>query len=289
MIKPSTFSIVAADPTANEVGIAVQSKFLAVGAIVPWSRGGVGAVAVQAYADVSMGPRALTLLQNDVGPQEVLDRLLKDDRNAAGRQLGIVIPSGRAASYTGSACFEHAGSITGDGYACQGNILASDAVVPAMARAFEEAQGPLAQRMIAALRAGQGAGGDRRGREAAALLVTKPEGGYGGKNDRYIDLRVDHHAAPIEALAQLLELHNLYFERPKESEILDVNPDLEAEIRAKLGRLGWLSPETELWKTLEDYMGWENLEERWVGAGRIDPKVLQYLRKQDRLKTNEGL
>jgi uncharacterized Ntn-hydrolase superfamily protein len=175
-----TFSIVAADPEAEEVGVATQSKFLAVGAVVPWARGGVGAVATQSFADATFGPRGLDLLSAGLGPQAALEWLLAEDARRETRQVGIVEAAGRSASFTGKECFEHAGSATGEAYACQGNILASDEVVPAMAAAFEASTGPLAERMIEALRAGQRAGGDRRGQEAAGLLVAKPGGGYGG-------------------------------------------------------------------------------------------------------------
>src|SRR5439155_13435258 len=164
----------------------------------------------------------------------------------------------------GKECFARAGSRPGTGHACQGNILGSDEVVPAMATAFERATGPLADRMIEALRAGQRAGGDRRGQESAALLVVKPGGGYGGMNDRYIDLRVDHHEHPIEELAALLDLHGLYFERPGEEDLIRVDEGLEDEIRGSLAALGKLRPDEDVWKALEEYMGWENLEERWA-------------------------
>ena len=277
-----TFSIVAADPDANEVGVATQSKFLAVGAVVPWARGGVGAVATQSFAEVTFGPRGLELLEAGLDPQAVLDQLLAIDEKRETRQVGIVDASGRAASFTGKDCFEHAGSRTGNAHACQGNILASEEVVPAMAAAFEQASGPLAERMIEALRAGQRAGGDRLGQEAAALLVVKPGGGYGGNNDRYIDLRADHHDEPIEELSMLLSLHRLYFERPRQEDLIHADPAVEGEIRDLLTRLDRLDPGKELWESLSDYMGWENLEERLAGPGRIDPKVLDHLRGQAR-------
>jgi uncharacterized Ntn-hydrolase superfamily protein len=276
-----TFSIVAVDVEANEAGVAVQSKFLAAGAVVPWARGEVGAVATQALADVTFGPRGLDLLAEGLEPQAVLDRLLDGDAQREQRQVGVVDGAGRAASFTGAGCFDWAGGAAGDAYACQGNILASADVVPAMAEAFQAARGPLAERLVEALRAGQRAGGDRRGQEAAGLVVARPGGGYGGNHDRYIDLRVDHHDRPIEELAKLLDLHHLYFERPSEDQILDADDGMEAEIRSNLERLVKLGPGQDLWDALSDYMAWANLEERWVGRGRVDPRVLDHLR-QDR-------
>jgi uncharacterized Ntn-hydrolase superfamily protein len=273
-----TFSIVAADPEANEVGVAVQSKFLACGALVPWARGGVGAVATQAFAEVTFGPRGLDLLHEGVEPGEVIDRLIADDPQAQQRQLGLVDAGGRASTFTGRECIEHAASIPGPGFAVQGNILASDGVVPAMAEAFAANERlPLAERMIEVLRAGQHEGGDRRGQEAAGLYVAKPNAGYGGNHDRYIDLRVDHHDEPIEELARLLELHHLYFQKADESQLIESDEKLEGEIRDMLERLGKLRD--DLWASLAEYMAWENLEERWAGPGRIDPAVLEYLRR----------
>ncbi|HEY7281628.1 MAG TPA: DUF1028 domain-containing protein [Actinomycetota bacterium] len=281
MAEPSTFSIVAVDPEAGEAGVAVQSKFLAAGAVVPWARGGVGAIATQAHAEVTFGVRGLDLLAGGLDPQAVLDRLLADDDRREHRQVGIVDMAGRSVSFTGSECYEWAGGQTGEGFCCQGNILAGPDVVAGMGEAYRRttADGaPLADRLIEALRAGQAAGGDRRGQEAAGLVVVKPGGGYGGTHDRWIDLRVDHHDRPIEELAALLELHRLYFGQPVESELLTVDDALEGEIRSALSSLGRLPEGDGLWDALESYMGWENLEERWAGPGRIDPRVLAYLR-----------
>jgi uncharacterized Ntn-hydrolase superfamily protein len=274
-----TFSIVAADPAENEAGVAVQSKFLACAALVSWARGGVGAVATQAFAEVTFGPRGLDLLEQGSSPDEAIGRLTADDGLSAQRQLGIVDAAGRSASFTGNECFEHAASVTGPNFACQGNILATDRVVPAMAEAFQKSEGmPLAERMIEALRAAQREGGDRRGQEGAGLYVAKPGGGYGGNHDRYIDLRVDHHDEPIEELARILDLHHLYFQRPAESDLIDADEELEREIRTHLEALGKLQSD-DVWASLSEYMGWENLEERWAGNGSIDPKVLEYLRR----------
>ena len=276
-----TYSIVAAEPATHEVGVATQSKFLAVGAVVPWARGNVGAVATQSFADATFGPRGLDLLATGLEPKSVLDRLLRLDEGREHRQVGIVDASGQAASFTGSACFEHASSLTGAGFACQGNILASANVVPAMAETFERTTGqPLADRLVDALRAAQREGGDRRGQESAALLIAKPGAGYGGNNDRYLDLRVDHHDDPIDELAGLLALHRLYFERPRQEDLIAPDAALEEEIRIMLQAMGRLREGQDVWAALEEYMGWENLEERWAGRGHLDPRVLEYLRGQ---------
>jgi uncharacterized Ntn-hydrolase superfamily protein len=274
-----TFSIVAADVETGELGVATQSKFLAVGAVVPWARAGVGAVATQSFAEVTFGPRGLDLLAEGVRPVLALEQLLAEDPDREQRQVGIVDAAGRAASFTGTKCLEFAASVMGEGYACQGNILASAEVVPAMAEAFEGSSGRLANRLLEALRAAQNAGGDRRGQESAALLVVKEGGGYGGRNDRYIDLRVDHHAEPIEELSQLVSLHSLYFDRPRDDELLDVDQAQAEEIARLLRGLGSIGPGQDVWDALEAYVAVENLEERWIGPGRVDPRVIDYLRK----------
>jgi uncharacterized Ntn-hydrolase superfamily protein len=280
-----TFSIVAASPETGEVGVAVQSKFLACAALVSWARGGVGAVATQSFAEVTFGPRGLDLLEKGLPPGEALDRLLQGDEQREMRQVGIASAHGEAASFTGAECFEHAASVVGEKHACQGNILASDRVVPAMSDAFVRTDGPFPERLVEALRAAQAEGGDRRGKEAAGLYVAKPGGGYGGNHDRYVDLRVDHHPEPIEELARILDLHRLYFERPREQDLIEADPDLEEEMDARLRGLGKRHDERDLWDDLSDYMSWENLEERWAGKGRIDPRVLSYLRDHSKGRT----
>ena len=205
-----TFSIVAADPTAGECGVAVASKFLSAGAVVPWARGGVGAIATQSYANTSYGPAGLDLLANGVSPQAVIDRLTAADPDSAKRQLGIVDMHGGAATFSGRGCFPWFGGLTADHVAVQGNILVSQATVTAMLRTFQTTTGTLAGRLLAALKAGDGAGGDRRGKQSAALLVVKPAGGYGGLNDRYLDLRVDDHPHPVDELERLTGLWRLY-------------------------------------------------------------------------------
>ena len=281
-----TFSIVAASPETGDVGVAVQSKFLACAALVSWARGGVGAVATQSFAEVTFGPRGLDLLEEGLGPEEAIDRLLQGDDQRDQRQVGIAAADGRTASFTGAECFEHAASVVGRNHACQGNILVSDRVVPAMSEAFLGTDAPFPERLVEALRAGQREGGDRRGQEAAGLYVARPGGGYGGNHDRYIDVRVDHHAQPIEELARILDLHRLYFERPRDEDLIEADAGLEREIAERLDRLGKRNEDRDPWDDLFDYMGWENLEERWADKGRIDPRVLAYLRDHSEGRTS---
>lgn len=207
----ATFSIVARDPATGDLGVAVESKFLGVGAVVPRARADVGAVATQAWANTRWGPEGLALLGKGLSARRTLDLLVERDPGREYRQAGVVDATGRAATYTGREALDWAGGVTGDGYCCQGNILAGPEVVREMARAFETTEGPLAERLVAALAAGQAAGGDRRGRQSAALLVVRRGGGYSGFDDRMIDLRVDDHERPIEELGRLLDLHRQVF------------------------------------------------------------------------------
>jgi len=210
----STFSIIALDPTTGELGIAVQSKVTAVGAIVPWAHAGVGAVATQAAANVQFGPLGLVLLREKVTPESCIEVLLREDPLKEARQLGVLAANGQSAAFTGSDCLDHAGHRTGENYAIQGNLLAGPEVLDAMEEAFQATTGELADRLIAALQAGQTAGGDRRGQQSAALLVVRDGWGYGGLNDRYIDLRIDDHLTPIDELARILEVQRALFPRP---------------------------------------------------------------------------
>lgn len=277
-----TFSIVAADPAVGELGVAVQSKFLAVGALVPWARAGIGAVATQARADVTFGPRGLAALERGLDPASVIDLLLDGDPRREQRQVGLVTADGRAASFTGSECFDHARSQTGEGFAAQGNILAGPAVVEGLATAFVANAGrPLAERLLLALEAAQTAGGDRRGQQSAAMVVVRPAGGYGGNHDRWLDLRVDDHPRPIEELRRLLELHQLYFDRPDPADLITLDRQLRAEIATAIERRGYSPPGTPFETALFAYLGWENLEERWVDAERIDSIVLRYIREHE--------
>jgi uncharacterized Ntn-hydrolase superfamily protein len=210
----ATFSIVAYDPGTQELGVAVQSKFIAVGAVVPWAKAGVGAIATQSYANTTFGPRGLEALAKGGEPGAVLDALLEGDAGADRRQVGAVDAKGRSATRTGKGCFAWAGGVAGPNYAVQGNILTGEDVVKAMERAFLESKGELADRLLAALQAGEDAGGDSRGRQSAALLVVREGWGYGGFNDRYRDLRVDDHADPIPELRRVHELHRKIFAPP---------------------------------------------------------------------------
>ena len=207
----ATFSIVAYDPETEEWGVAVQSKFVAVGAVVPVAKAGVGAIATQAFANTTYGPKGLELLGKGKSAQETLELLVKDDPRRERRQVGIVDAKGGTATFTGEKCLAWAGGREGKHYVVQGNILAGKGVVDAMAETFEKTEGDLGNRLLAALAAGQRAGGDRRGRQSAALLIVKKNGGYAGYNDRYRDLRVDDHAEPIKELQRIYALHKKVF------------------------------------------------------------------------------
>ncbi len=288
----ATFSIVAYDPENGDLGVAVQSKFLAVGAVVPWARAGVGAVATQSYANTTYGPEGLRLMAEGLTAQEALEKLVEADEERDRRQAGTVDARGNAAAYTGKGCFDWAGHIVGEGggkpgpFACQGNILVSEETVQAMARTFEASEGKLADRLTAALEAGQEAGGDSRGRQSAALLVVREKGGYGGFNDRYLDLRVDDHPWPIQELKRLLELHKLYFFKSKAEDLLPLEGEVAREVQETLSELGYYSGEINglydeaTKKALFDFSGIENLEERWQGGALIDRVVLEFMRQK---------
>ncbi len=281
-----TFSMVAHDPAESTWGVAVASKFLAAGAVVSWARAGAGAVATQALARVSAGPQGLELLAAGLSADEALERLLRDDPQRAHRQIGLVDAQGRAAAFTGEECLPWAGHRLGQGYTCQGNILTGPETLDAMASAFETTSGDLAGRLLAALRAGDAAGGDRRGKQSAALLVVKPNGGYGGDNDRYLDLRVDDHPDPVNRLAELLDLHRLYFGSTPPDARLPIDTTLARELQAMLARHGYYQgPVNGQWDETSiaafwRFVGTENLEERWTPDDPhwLDPVVLDFIR-----------
>jgi uncharacterized Ntn-hydrolase superfamily protein len=269
-----TFSIVATDGEAW--GVAVASKFLAVGAAVPAAAAGVGAIATQSYANLAYRPDGLALLRDGNDAQQTLDTLTSRDELREQRQAGVVDAHGGSATYTGSECHAWAGGVTGDGYAIQGNILTGPDVVDAMQQAWLGAAGqPLTRRLLAALAAGDAAGGDRRGRQSAALYVVTEAGGYGGGSDVFADLRVDDHDQPVQELARLLDLHDIYFGKPDPATAIPLDGDTGDEVRQRLRRLGHDDPDLD--KALADWAGIENYEERLL-PGRIDPLVLDQLR-----------
>jgi len=288
----ATFSIVACDVKAGEWGVAVQSKFLAVGAIVPWAEANVGAIATQAYANTSYGPRGLAMLKLGFSAEETLKKLLETDEGHEHRQVGIVDAQGRAAAFTGKECYPWAGHIVGKNFAVQGNLLVSRKTVEAMAQAFEGARGPLWKKLLEALRAGQRAGGDRRGQQSAALIVVKEKGGYGEFTDRMIDLRVDDHPQPIEELSRLLDLHELYFGPTKRR--VKLSAAVLQRVQTMLKALGYYHGEPHgkldgaTRQALIDFHNTENLEMRLQKDSQfLDARVLRFLEERYELQMRE--
>jgi uncharacterized Ntn-hydrolase superfamily protein len=280
----ATFSIVAFDPETGSLGVAVQSKFLAVGSVVPWARAGVGAVATQAMANYNYGPRGLELMSGGRTAGQTVEALISADEDREHRQVGIVDGQGRAATFTGVECFEWAGGLTGEHYAAQGNILVGSETVEAMASAYEETEGDLAARLLAALDAGQAAGGDSRGKQSAALLIVREGGGYGGDNGRVVDLRVDDHPDPIRELIRIRDLHTLYFGETSPEDVVAVDGDVRGEVADALRRTGYIQ-ETDagddaLLDALSVYIRTENFEEREQERGYLDRAVLEYMKEQ---------
>ena len=273
----ATYSIAACDLEAGQWGVATQSKFLAVGSVVPWAEPGVGAIATQAYANPRYGPEGLALLREGLSAEEIVARLTSADEGRAHRQIGIVDGKADSATFTGSECFEWAGGRTGPCYAAQGNILVSGETVDAIAETFENSTGPLAERLLDCLDAAQAAGGDRRGQQSAALLVVERDGGYAGLSDEVVDLRVDEHPRPLDELRRIYGLHRAIFGKTPAAEWLDVDDSLATELRERLAKLGY---EGELGDAFFRWAGNENLEERVDGVERVDPVVLEELRRQ---------
>lgn len=268
----ATYSIAACDLEARQWGVAVQSKFLAVGSVVPWAVPEVGAIATQAYANPSYGPNGLVLLSEGLSAQETVDKLVAADDGRDQRQLGIVDGAGHGASFTGPECNDWAGGRTGDCYAAQGNILVGAETVDALAVTFEAtAQLPLAQRLIECLAAAQAAGGDSRGQQSASVLVVERDGGYAALSDSLVDLRVDDHERPIQELRRIYGLHRRLFEVSPRESWLPLEGELRAEVDERLAGLGHDS--------LASWAGVENLEERVDGDDAIDPVVLDALRE----------
>jgi uncharacterized Ntn-hydrolase superfamily protein len=274
-----TFSIVAHDAGSASWGVAVASKCLAVGSAVPWGRAGAGAIATQALANLAYGPDGLELLAGGEPAAAAVQRLTGPDAERDQRQVGIVDAAGDGASFTGSRCMPWAGGAAGDGLAVQGNLLAGPRVIEAMVAAYRSAAGaPLARRLLAALRAGDGAGGDRRGRQSAALRVWRAGGSYGGGADVAVDLRVDDHPDPVAELGRLVDLQELYFGRPDPATLLPLEGELADQVGAALAAVGY-DPAAKggLAPALEEWSGVENFEERTV-PGKLDPVVWGILR-----------
>ena len=272
----ATYSIAACDLEAGQWGVATQSKFLAVGSVVPWAEPGIGAIATQAYANPRYGSEGLVLLREGLSAEDVVERLTAADEGRDQRQLGIVDNQGRSASFTGKECLDWAGGRTGPCYAAQGNILVSAETVDAIAETFEASQGPLVERLLGSLDAGQAAGGDRRGQQSAAILVVEQDGGYAGLSDTVVELRVEDHELPLQELRRLYRLHEALFGETPREEWLDVDDELAAELRERLAKLGY---DGELDDAFNQWAGNVNLEERVDGTGQIDPVVLAELRE----------
>ncbi len=275
-----TFSIVAADLDAGEWGVAVASKFLAAGSVVPWARAGVGALATQAYANIGYGPAGLDLLERRPA-SEVVDRLIAPDDGREHRQLGVVDAAGTGAAFTGGECTEWAGHLIGDVYTCQGNILTGADVLREMAGAFEAETADLTSKLLAALAAGDGAGGDRRGRQSAAVLVVRTGGGYLGETDVAVDLRVDDHPAPVAELARLVSIHGMLFPNPATLDFVEVDEDLARRLASALSERGFpvdaVSYSDQLKGALFSWIGTENLEMRWSEGAEVEREILRQL------------
>lgn len=279
-----TYSIVAFDADNGDLGVAVQSKFPNVGVTIPFACAGIGAVATQSYCNTSFGARGLALLENGATPQQAIDILVAGDPERDYRQVGIVDARGGAATFTGGGCFDWAGGLTGKDYAVQGNTLVGMEVVEAMASAFEQNSGPLCERLLAALSAGQATGGDRRGQQSAALLVVRSGGGYGGFDDRYVDISVYDHPSPIQELKRLYGLHRLTFFRSEPQNLTVIDSAIANELQQILHNRGFYKGaitavfDGATKKALRDFMGWENYDERIRDDDLIDLEVLDDIR-----------
>ena len=274
----ATYSIAACDLDAGQWGVATQSKFLAVGSVVPWAEPHVGAIATQAYANPRYGRDGLELLREGLGSSEVVERLTAADDGRDHRQLGVVDASGGSATYTGAECVDWAGGLAGPCFAAQGNILVGEETVGALATTFTATAGrPLAERLLECLAAAQSAGGDRRGQQSAALLVVERDGGYASLSDILVDLRVDDHEQPVAELARLHHMHSLLFGKTAREDWLEIDDMLRAELSERLARLGYTG---DLDRAFGDWSGTENREERVDGVEHIDPVVLEELRRR---------
>jgi uncharacterized Ntn-hydrolase superfamily protein len=281
-----TFSIAAFDPENGDLGIAVQSKFPNVGVVIPFARAGIGAIATQSYCNTSFGPRGLTLLQKGASPQDVVDELIAGDEDHEYRQLAVIDAQGHAAAYTGAHCFDWCGSVVEDNFSVQGNCLESDAVANHMAQSMRDSRGSLAERLLGALAAGQAAGGDRRGQQSAALLVVRECGGYGGHDDRYVDISVYDHPAPIKELYRLYDIHRLTYFRSDPDKLVPAEGEIARELQEIMKARSFYSGEVDglfnkdTRNALHDFMGWENYDERIRNDELVDLEVLEDIRKK---------
>ena len=286
MSELATFSIVACDLKARAWGVAVASKFPAVGAVVPWARARAGAVATQALANTTFGPRGLEMMAGRLSADETLAKLIAADKDREHRQVGLVDMEGHATSYTGKSCVDWAGGLTGPGYAIQGNLLTGAEVIRQMEHAFLDTRAELPERLFAALSAGSRAGGDRRGRQSAALYVSRPKAGYGGYDDRWVDLRVDDHLNPVPRLGELLELHRLYFGRSSKDNRIRLEGDIVRDLQTIMKGLGYYTPvdgryDDATREAFRAFIHNENFEERAdPDAAWIDAPVLNYLTRR---------
>ena len=284
----ATFSIVARDPANGDLGVAVQSKFPNVRVAVPYAKAGVGAVATQSFSNSDFGTKGLELLELGATPQEVMTIVSRDDPDLQDRQVGIVDAKGRSATFTGKKCFDWAGGRTGPDYSIQGNILVSEATVDAMEKAFLGTKGPLADRLLAAIKAGAEAGGDRRGRQSAALVVVRKGASYDAKSDRYIDISVYDAKDPIAEIFRLYDLQKIHFERSDPKDVVPIAGSDAVYLQKLLAKKGFFKGESDgAWdeastKALAEYMGWENYDVRIRQDGKIDRKIL------DLIKAKEG-
>jgi uncharacterized Ntn-hydrolase superfamily protein len=282
-----TFSIVAYERETATWGVAVQSRFISVGAVVPWAEAGAGAIATQALANVRYGPDGLALLRKGGPAAEVVRKLTQADPGRDERQLGVVDAKGEAASYTGKKCMEWAGHEVGHGFACQGNILFGPAVVRAMARTYESTGGDILDRLMAALAAGQREGGDRRGMQSAALLAVRQGGGYQGGNDRWVDVRVDDHPSPIEELKRVFELYDMtMLNREDPATLVPIEGDIARAMQHDLGVLGYYTGRlTGAWDASSEaafsrFIGEHNFENKQRTDGKVWPSIVEYLRRR---------
>ena len=283
-----TFSIVALDPDTGDLGVAVQSKFPGVGVNIPFARAGVGAIATQAFCNTRHGHDGLTLMAHGADAAQTLEILVAQDPHRELRQIGLVDAGGRGASHTGERCFDYCGSVTGEGFSVQGNTLAGAAVLDSMAAAFESSRGPLVERLIQALQAGQAAGGDRRGQQSAAVRVVREGGGYGGGDDRYIEISIYDHPAPIDELSRCYALHRLSYLHSDPARLVPVDAELGKELQTLLNQRGFYDGRIDgvhgplSQRALQDFMGWENYDERIRDDALIDLEVLDDMRVKHR-------